>query len=122
MKNNKKKVWISSVIIITAVLFGIFPSLSFAHSPSEVTLSYNKDTKVLEVKVTHSVSFPNSHYVKKVEVIKNGEVGNALEYQSQPDKKTFVYTYELELTSGDQLEVKASCNIFGSKTVQLKVE
>jgi hypothetical protein len=60
--------------------------------------------------------------VKKVVIKKNGEVVGGGDYQSQPDKESFTYTYTLAAAAGDQLEVTAFCVIFGSKIAELKVQ
>ncbi|MEN6374061.1 MAG: hypothetical protein ABFD75_04650 [Smithella sp.] len=99
----------------------IFPLSASAHSPSDVQLAYNDKEQMLQVTITHGSYFPNSHYVKKVEIQKNSENPFVYEYDSQPNKDTFTYTYKLPLMDGDRVEVKASCNLFGSKSSSLTV-
>ncbi|MEN6432426.1 MAG: hypothetical protein ABFD06_06010 [Smithella sp.] len=40
-------------------------------------------------------------------------------YENQPDQATFTYRYKVPATAGETFEVKASCNLYGSKTMDL---
>jgi hypothetical protein len=57
-----------------------------------------------------------------VEIKMNGKSVSSNDYKSQPDKSQFVYSYKVQAAKGDVLEVTASCNIYGSKTVKLTVD
>ena len=39
-------------------------------------------------------------------------------YDSQPDLNSFTYTYQVNATTGDTIDVTASCIQGGSKTIQ----
>ncbi len=67
------------------------PRAAGAHSPKEVVLSYDQAKQTLEVRITHSVKDPASHYIKKVEIKKNGKASGVTEYKSQPGPETFSY-------------------------------
>lgn len=109
-------------ILLTALLQFGFPFPAEAHSPKEVVLSYDAAAKTLKVQITHGTSSPSSHYIEKVEIKKGGKVLLTTDYKSQPSNDTFTYTYPLEAATGDVLEVKAVCSIFGSKTEKLTVK
>ncbi len=106
-------------ILMTALLLALFPAPGGAHPPKEVVLSYDQAKQTLEVRITHVSKDPASHYIKKVEIKKNGKASSVTEYQSQPGPETFSYTYPLDAAPGDVIEVKATCSIFGSKTEKL---
>ena len=99
----------------------LFPMTASAHAPKDVQLSYDLASKTLNVTITHASFMPTSHYIKTVEIKKNGAVASTNNYNNQPDKSSFTYTYVLPAAEGDVLEVTAACNIYGSKTVDLKV-
>lgn len=110
-------------LIATFVLFSLVLSSAnvYAHSPSDMNLSYNNTTKELEVKIKHQVSNPNSHYVTNIVVKINGETNLSKEYTSQPGND-FTYTFEnIETVEGDIIEVTALCNQGGSISRQLTV-
>ena len=112
-------------LIIVLVFFAacfIYPQTSSAHAPKDVKLSYDSQSQVLSVTITHKSPFPSFHYIKSVEIKKNGSVVSTNKYENQPDQATFTYSYKVPATAGETLEVKATCNLFGSKTVTLTVE
>lgn len=119
------------VFAVTAQLFGLFvlfiliavcPINAYAHPPKEVTLSYTMSSQKLDVTIVHNSFFPNSHYIKEIEIKKNGVSVGVHNYQSQPTKSEFAYTYDVPASKGDIIEVTANCSLYGSKTVQLTVD
>lgn len=116
--------YIGTVILSIAtalMLFAWLPLGAWAHAPKEVVLSYDQARKMLSVQISHLAKNPASHYVSKVEIKKNGQAVPAAEYQKQPQQDPFVYEYPLDAAPGDSVEVKATCNMFGSKTTKLDI-
>lgn len=93
-----------------------------AHPPSQVSLAYDDSNQSLAVTITHTVSSPSSHYVFKVEVLKNGEAVLAGEYKNQPTDSTFTYDYPVNASSGDVLKATAYCVIAGSRSGEVTAE
>lgn len=92
-----------------------------AHGPSDLKCSYDAASQTLQVTITHSSPVPNSHYIKKVEISKDKKVLLSQDYKSQPEAPAFSYSYRIPLAPGDVLDVKATCNLWGSKTVKYTV-
>ena len=109
------------ILILFTVCF-MYPQTSLAHAPQDVKLSYDSPSQMLTVTITHKSPFPNSHYIKIVEIKKNGIVVSTNKYENQPDQTTFTYTYKVPAAAGETLEVKVSCSLFGSKTTNLTME
>jgi hypothetical protein len=107
------------VAVFSLIVF--CPMAAYAHSPKEVKLVYNITLQKLEVTVTHETLFPGFHYIKQIEIKKKGDSVSAHNYQSQPTKSEFTYTYNVSAVEGDVLEVTAACSLSGSKTVKLTV-
>lgn len=105
--------------LMTILIMALFPSSGRANSPQEVVLSYNQAQRTLEVRITHTSKDPAAHYVKKVEIRKADKTIAATEYQNQPGQATFSYVYPVEIGAEDVIEVKATCNIFGSRSEKL---
>ena len=99
----------------------MYSQASFAHAPKDVTLSYDATSQMLAVTITHKSPFPGAHYIKNVEIRKNGTIVSANQYENQPDQATFTYRYKVPAKAGETLEVKAGCSLFGSKTVNLTI-
>lgn len=108
------------ILILFAVCF-MYPQTSLANAPQDVKLSYDSQSQVLTVTITHKSPFPNYHYIKIVEIKKNGIVVSTNKYENQPDQATFTYSYKVPATVGDTLEAKASCSLYGSKKTNLTV-
>ncbi|MEI7673754.1 MAG: hypothetical protein WCK00_16740 [Deltaproteobacteria bacterium] len=106
-------------VLMTILLTALFPDISGANSPQEIVLSYDQAKRTLEVRITHTSKDPAAHYVKKVEIRKADKTIATTEYQSQPGQAPFAYIYPMEIDAEDVIEVKATCNIFGSKTEKL---
>lgn len=105
-------------LILAAVCF-MYPQTSFANAPKDVQLSYDSTSRILTVTITHKSPFPKFHYIKIVEIKKNGNVVSTNKYKNQPDQATFAYSYKVPAKAGDTLEVSASCSLYGSKTINL---
>lgn len=106
------------VALLLGICFLVAPA-AMATPPQNIQLAYDSTSQTLSVKITHASFFPGLHYIKNVEIRKNGNTANSYQYDRQPDDKTFVYRYPLAFAPGDTLEVKASCNLYGSKTADL---
>ena len=119
MPKNNSLGAVAACILMIALLPALLPASGAAHPPKEVVLSYDQAKHTLEVRITHISKDPASHYIKKVEIKKNGKASGVTEYQSQPGPETFSYTYPLDAAPGDVIEVKATCSYFGSKTEKL---
>lgn len=105
-------------IIPGVLILSVLPDIVSAHTPSAMTLSYNRETQDLRVTITHQVTDPAIHYIVKMDIKKNGALYNTSLYTGQPNPNSFTYTYRVNATLGDVIEVTASCNQGGSKTVQ----
>jgi desulfoferrodoxin (superoxide reductase-like protein) len=92
-----------------------------AHSPAQVSLTYDSQNQTLKVTTTHTVSNPSSHYVYKIAVQKNGEPILSEEYKSQPRSSSFSYEYPLNASKGDVLKATAYCSIAGSWSAEIAV-
>ena len=108
-------------LILCAVYF-MCPQTSFANPPQDMKLLYDSKSQMLAVTVTHKSATPNLHYIKSVEIKKNGNMVSDNKYESQSDQTPFTYNYKTPATAGETFEVTARCSLFGSKTVNLTVE
>ncbi len=109
-----------------AVAVGIFSlansTMASAHPPKEVIIGYDLAQQTLSVTISHKTTFTSTHYIKTVEIMKNGTVVATEEYTNQPKEKPFIYTYQIPAEAGDELEVKATCKIFGSGEAKITVQ
>ena len=114
----KKTALARFLVILVSALFALsLPHLVLAHSPEKVDVHYDFKSQSLIVKITHPSNNPDRHFVKEVEVKKNGQVVQRGAYVKQ-DGNVFTYTYKMQATAEDVIEVTATCSIHGSKTVK----
>ena len=116
---NKKRIFI--YILLGFAFFFAYPMAIMAHPPKSLTAEYDITSQKLIVRIDHGSFSPTMHYINKVEVKKNAQTVINQTYKNQPDKNPFEYTYEIPANVGDILEIKASCNMYGSKTVSINV-
>ncbi|NPU83171.1 MAG: hypothetical protein HPY65_01690 [Syntrophaceae bacterium] len=126
MKRNAKKTGGSllppAVFWLILAWIWILPcGVAQAHSPSDLKFSYEAATQTLQVTITHPSPFPTSHYIKNVEIKKENKVLLSQNYKSQPDAPAFSYSYRIQAFPGDVLDVKVTCNLWGSKAVKFTV-
>ncbi len=123
LKHLRKQTGILLIsVLFVIVLSTILPSSRVsAHPASEMTLSYDKSTSVLNVSIIHQVSDPEAHYIDTVIIRKNGNIYNSYDYTNQPTASSFTYSYDLNASDGDVIEVFTDCNLGGSLTKQLTV-
>ena len=113
--------------MITVFLFFValmIPTTVSAHSPSAMELGYDKETNQLNVTISHSVGDKNTHYIEEIIVNKNGDEYERKTYTSQPDNSEFTYTYNVDASEGDTINVKANCNQGGDieSTIEITEE
>lgn len=119
----KKSIFSLALIFVWLFTLGLSaPRYAFADPPQDVLLNYDLKTRTLTVTIQHPSTFTSLHYIKQIEIKKNNEPAEKKTYSSQPGKTAFEYTYRVEATANDILEVAVSCNIQGRKTAALKVQ
>jgi len=94
-----------------------------AHPPKSIELSYDGEKATLTVKIWHKVGEPESHFIDKITVFLGDEPIAEKVYTRQQNEtsqeETFVFSAK-PLKPGDMVKVRANCNRFGRKTVQLE--
>lgn len=108
-------------IFVFLLIFLFVNSLAFAHVPEDLSLEYEKDSQSLTVDITHSVPDPSSHYVKILEIRRNGNLIKTEEYDSQPEDSSFSYSFNVSAEQGDTLQVKAYCSLYGDISEEIEV-
>lgn len=97
--------------------------VALAHAPADAAAQRSGQTLIISL--SHMVSDPASHYVKRIRIWRNGVQLAAQDFQRQSDASTQRLEISLEETAvktGDVLEIEAFCSRFGSlkKTVTLE--
>jgi desulfoferrodoxin (superoxide reductase-like protein) len=109
-------------ILFAFIIFSAISSV-YAHPPSDIKITFDPKTKMLEAVIMHNTSNPLNHYIKKVDVGLNGE--EIIEHSiSREDNNLTQDTRYLvpDVKNGDTLSVEAYCNISGKLKKEIKVE
>src|SRR5512136_1592398 len=83
----------SSVFILS--IFLCYPQVSLATPPQDVKLEYDANSQTLVVSITHKSVFPGFHYIKTVEIKKDGKIVSTNTYENQPAPDIFTYKYKV---------------------------
>jgi hypothetical protein len=94
----------------------LYPQPGYATPPEDIQLKYNLSTQTLSIAIAHDTMLKGSHYIKFIEIKKNGAVVSVNTYNSQPTGKTFTYYYKIPAIEEDTFLAVASCNMYGNKT------
>ena len=119
-KNMFRSKFLQAVLFI--FLFLCFsPQFSYATAPKSVNLIYDMNVQTLSVTIEHFTLSAGMHYIKNVEIKKNGTAFSINKYGIQPKSSIFTYTYNIPAAKGDVFEVTATCSLWGHKTATLTV-
>jgi len=111
-----------NILIFVFIFFTLFSTINGScHPASDMILSYNLEEQVLSVKINHFVSDSQTHYIDNVTISKNGDIVHIFNYTSQPSTSSFTYTYSVNASTGNEIEVFTHCNLGGSLTKKLTV-
>ncbi|MDD5432561.1 MAG: hypothetical protein PHO70_06225 [Candidatus Omnitrophica bacterium] len=107
--------------VLFILVFGF--SLAFAHPPSDIIITFDPATKILKAVIMHDVLDPKNHFIKKVDVGKNGKeiLSQQLSRQDNTDSQTVSYLIP-DANISDVLSVEAYCSISGKLEKEIKVE
>ena len=94
-----------------------------AHPPKKVTVTYNNETKKLNVIAIHPVKDVNDHYIKLISIsVDDKEVMTIKPTKQDNNKSESVDVAVPEIVKGCKVTVKAVCNKFGSKTTSITIK
>ena len=110
------------VILVMFLSFFAVVSAAYAHPPSDIQISFDPATKMLQAVIIHNTSNPASHYIKKVDVALNGKeiIGQEISKQDNNESQTVHYLIP-DAKEGDVISVEGYCSISGKLKKEFKV-
>jgi len=98
-------------------------STAYAHPPSDIIITYDPQTKILHAVIMHNTSNPESHYIKKVDIVLNdkGIIEHEISRQDNNTSQTVSYLIP-DAKIGDKLSVEAYCSISGKLKKEIEVK
>ena len=109
------------VLLIGFFAFFVLSAIAYAHPPSDIKITFDPKTKMLNAVIMHNVSDPGKHYIKEVDVSLNGKeiIQQSISRQDNFDSQTVNY-FIPDVKVGDVLSVEGHCSISGKLEKQLK--
>lgn len=110
------------VRLLIVMIFFLMISPAFSHPPVDIVISFDPDTKLLNLTILHPTPDVKKHIIDKIEIMLNEDWINKLEFKTQTDQEKHVAVAFLPgLKPGDEITVIAHCNVFGKKKVSYKL-
>ena len=102
-------------------IFLLLSTTAYAHPPSDIKITFDPETKILSAVITHDVSNPATHFIKKVDVSLNGQEIIEQMISRQDNFNTQAVSYLIpDFKEGDLLAVEGYCSISGKLEKQLR--
>jgi hypothetical protein len=110
MKRGTGWIGLVSVLFIAWVAFCMMPASAGATPPANIKLRYDLTSHLLSVTIVHNSMGNSAHYIKFVEIKKNGTVVSINTYNAQPDAAIFSYNYRMNAMEEDTLQAVVTCS------------
>jgi len=97
-------------------------SMVYAHPPSDIKITFDPDTKVLQAIIYHNTSNPGNHYIKNVDIGLNGKEIIKHQISREDNNETQAVSYLIpDAKAGDSLSVEGYCSISGKLKKEIAV-
>lgn len=107
-----------TIISVALILLTVFSAN--AHPAKKVNLTYQNGK--LKIEAIHNVNDAKKHFINQIVISVDGNEVKTIPLKFQSSTASEVYELEIDLKKGAQVEVSASCNVFGIKKAKLVVE
>lgn len=109
------------VVVFLSVL--AFTSIAYAHPPSDIKITFDLKTKMLEAVIVHNTSNPINHYIKKVDIGRNGKeiIEHMLSREDNNQTQTVRYLIP-DAKDGDVISVEGYCSISGKLKKEITIK
>ena len=112
-------------VFLVFLSFFMAASTAYAHPPSDIKITFDPKTKMLQAIIVHNTSNPLHHYINKVDVGLNGKeiIGQSISREDNNETQTVSYLIP-DVKDNDILSVEAYCSISGKlkKEITVKAE
>jgi hypothetical protein len=111
---------ILAVVVFLSVLG--FVSMAYAHPPSDIRITFDSKTKMLEAVIVHNTSNPVNHYIKKVDIGLNGKeiIEHMISREDNNQAQEVRYLIP-DAKGGDVISVEGYCSISGKLKKEITV-
>ena len=110
-------------LFLLFVIFICIPFNAYAHPPKDINVQYSDSEKKLTVIVNHPVRNEKRHFIKEIDILKNGSTIASKQFGNQLTRTNQVYYFTIEnIKKGDEITIKAYCNMYGELDKTIKVD
>lgn len=103
------------------VMSFVFCVVAQAHPPKDVILHYDVSSRTLAIKVLHTSSDPNRHYIDRIKIAVNGNVIIEKTPNRQNNTELKLEVLIPHAKTGDRVQATAFCNRGGELTKEIVV-
>jgi len=108
-------------MLASSILF--VAATAFANPPHSIKASYDKNRQEINITVEHMVNEPSSHFVKEVIVSRGGQVIAKKEFDFQTSRRQQTMPpIKFAAQDGDEISIKAICNVKGEYETRISVK
>ena len=93
--------------IVMFLFFLSITSVSFAHPPSNVKISYSSEQSMLAVNFTHLTNNGKKHYIRKISIIRSDVSTEDTYYVRQEEVKDVFKTIPIKLNPKEMIKLKS---------------
>jgi hypothetical protein len=110
------------ITVFLMLLLAVAVTSAYAHTPSDMKITFDPATKVLKLVIMHDVPDPALHYIGRVNVDLNGKevINDKLSHQDNNTSETLSYTIP-NAKPGDIITVYVRCSIIGRLKRKIKI-
>ena len=110
------------ILFLSVILSLSLVGVAYAHPPSDIKITFDPATKMLNAVIFHNTSNPIRHYIKKVDVGLNGKEILSQSISREDNNLTQTVNYLIpDAQAGDTISVEGYCSISGNLTKEIKV-
>jgi hypothetical protein len=110
MRRHWKWIRLICVSLFTFTVCVIALPSAYATPPASIKLRYDLNSHILSVVIVHDNMDKSSHYIRIVEIKKNGTVVSVKAYDSQPQRLLFTYQYRIKAIEEDTFQAIVTCS------------
>ena len=98
-------------------------SVIYAHPPSDIKITFDPRTKMLQAVIMHNVSNPLKHYIKKADIALNGDEIAEIGFLKQDNNQSQLVSYSIPAAKdGDVISVEGYCSISGKLKEEITIK
>lgn len=109
-------------LFLLFVIAVCIPFNVYAHPPRDISVQYSDSEKKLTVIVQHPSRNQKRHYVREVDILKNGKTIASKQFGNQLSRTNQISYFTIDdLKKGDEITIEAYCNMYGKLDKAIKV-